>query len=66
MHRYIMISWEMDKSWLDFDFIFKVTGGLRMLKKCFVDTQSSEGMDGLNQICPDISLGDGQELIRCW
>ena len=48
----------------DFDRIFKVRGGLRF--QIFVPGYLLNQVMKFHQICLDISLGEGKELIRFW
>ena len=55
----------MKKNWLDFGdlvFIFKVTGGQRMLKNALSPLCLLKGWMNCNQTCTDIYLGDVKDL----
>ena len=61
--------WEGEKCWLDFgdfDPIFKVTGGLRLLENGLSASYLFKEWIDFNQTCTSIFLGHVKELIRFW
>ena len=59
----------MEKNWLDFgdlDPIFKVTGGLRLLENSLSAPYLLNELLDFDQICTDILLRQGRDLIRFW
>ena len=52
------------KEWMDFDPIFKVTGGLRLLENGLSALYPQNEWMDFGQTCTALLYGQGQELIR--